>query len=175
MPRILTLSALSFLSFCLVSVASSCAAEADAGAKPVDFSREIKPLLAAKCYACHGPDGGKRKGDLRLDVKTDALKKILKPGEGGQCELERINLGDADHVMPPKVAKTGPLSPQQIDLLQRWVDQGEIRLALGLRQTRAPAPPEVKNKEWVKNAIDAFIAAGQEHAGPPARPAGRTA
>ena len=167
MPRTTTLTALSSFALCLVGVPACFAAAADPAPKPVDFGRDVKPILAAKCYACHGPDGGKRKGDLRLDVKTDALKKILKPGEGGVCELvKRIHLGDADHVMPPKAAKTGPLSPPQLELLQRWVDQGgKFDMHWAYVKPVRPAPPEVKNKEWVRNAIDAFIAASQEREG----------
>jgi hypothetical protein len=165
MHRILIVTAIAAL--CLLSTSASRATAAEPPAKPVDFNRDIRPLLAAKCYACHGPDEGRRKGKFRLDVKEEAHKKAIKPGDAaGSILVKRITSDDLDKVMPPPSAKTDPLTPQQIELLRRWIDQGakyEIHWAY-IKPTR-PALPEVKNKEWVKNAIDAFIAAGHEQQG----------
>ena len=164
MPRTIPTAFLSF-SLCLIGVAAASAA--DPAPKPVDFAREVKPIFAAKCYACHGPDGNKRRGDLRLDIKTDALKKIVKPGDAAGSDLvKRINGDVPDHLMPPPTAKTGPLSPEQIDTLRRWVDQGaKFDLHWAYVKPVRPPLPDVKNKAWLRNPIDAFVAAAQEREG----------
>lgn len=135
--------------------------------KPVDFSREVKPILATKCYACHGPDEGKRKAKLRLDLKESALKKVIKPGDAaGSPFVKRITTDDPTEVMPPTTAHTGALSPQQIDILRRWVAEGaKFDVHWAYVKPVRPAVPEVKNKAWVKNPIDAFVAAGHEKHG----------
>jgi hypothetical protein len=46
----------------------------------VEFNRAIRPILAAKCYACHGPDKDKREAELRLDVRAETVKTAIKPG-----------------------------------------------------------------------------------------------
>jgi Protein of unknown function (DUF1553)/Protein of unknown function (DUF1549)/Planctomycete cytochrome C len=145
----------------------STAAAADPAPKPVDFTHDVKPLLAAKCYACHGPDEGKRKAKLRLDEADAALKKVIKPGNAGaSLFVKRITTEDVTEVMPPTTAKTGSLTASQIDLLRRWVEQGaKFDLHWAYVKPTRPAVPDVKNKAWVKNAIDAFVAAGHEHAG----------
>src|SRR3989442_1751152 len=52
--------------------------------RPVDYGREIKPLLADRCYACHDPDKGQRKAGLRLDLRDEAVKSAIKPGGAGE-------------------------------------------------------------------------------------------
>ncbi len=138
-----------------------------AAAEPVDFTREIKPLLAARCYACHGPDEGRRKGKFRLDVKEDALKKAIKPHDAaGSLLVKRLLTDDIDKVMPPPSAKAEPLTPQQIDLFRRWIDQGaKFDLHWAYVKPTRPALPVGKNKAWVRNAVDAFVAAGHEKQG----------
>jgi hypothetical protein len=148
-------------------LASASTSAADPAAKPIDFAREVKPIFAAKCYACHGPDGNKRRADLRLDIKTDALKKVVKPGDAaGSALVKRIHGEDPEHIMPPKASKTGPLSPEQIDTLQRWVEQGaKFDLHWAYVKPVRPPPPDAPNKAWVRNPIDAFIAAAQAREG----------
>ncbi len=142
-------------------------AAADPAVKPVDFSRDVRPILATKCYACHGPDEGKRKAKLRLDVKESALKKVIKPGDDASSEFVlRITTDDPTEIMPPLTAHTGPLTPQQIALLRRWVAEGaKFDVHWAYVKPVRPAVPEVKNKAWVKNPIDAFITAVQEKHG----------
>src|SRR5690348_15606867 len=96
-----------------------------AEAPPVNYSRDIKPLLAAHCYACHGPDEGKRKAKLRLDERASALKKAIKPGDPAHSSLiERVASDDPDEVMPPPSNKRPKLTAEQINLLRRWIEQG---------------------------------------------------
>jgi len=74
-------------------------------AVPVDFRREILPILSSNCFLCHGPDSQTRKADLRLDAKESALRKkepVIVPGKSGESELvRRVMSTDADEVMPP--------------------------------------------------------------------------
>jgi hypothetical protein len=95
----------------------------------VDFEREIRPLLSDACYTCHGPDEGKRKAELRLDVREGAFRehegrRAVVPGKPDQSELyRRLLTDDADDRMPP--AKSGrSLTAKQIDLVRRWIAQG---------------------------------------------------
>ena len=85
----------------------------------------MRPILADKCFRCHGPDAAHRKADLRLDVapaKDDA--RALAPGKPDASELvRRIQTADPDEAMPPPDSgKT--LSRDEIATLRRWIEQG---------------------------------------------------
>src|SRR3954454_11658885 len=68
---------------------------------PVDYARDVKPILAGKCYACHGPDAGQRKAKLRLDVRAEAVKEAIVPGNAAESPLfERVASHEAKTVMP---------------------------------------------------------------------------
>jgi mono/diheme cytochrome c family protein len=140
---------------------------AAADSKPVDYSREVQPILTAHCYACHGPDEGKRKAKLRLDQRAAAVKQAVKPGDAAHSPLvERVVSADPDQVMPPPASKKGPLSPAQIDVLRRWIDQGaKFDIHWAYAKPGRPALPIVKNTSWVRNPIDAFVVTGQESHG----------
>src|SRR3954464_9465530 len=101
------------------------------GAAPpsVDFNYDIRPILSAKCYACHGQDEAARKAKLRLDVREDALREHedgtpIVPGDVKASALvQRITSHDPEEVMPPP--KEGqPLTAREIDLLSRWIAEG---------------------------------------------------
>ena len=76
-------------------------------AEPVDFSRDIRPILVSKCFACHGPDDKARQGELRLDTLADATAKrdrrqAIVPGRSVLSELmRRIGSTDPETRMPP--------------------------------------------------------------------------
>ncbi|HMF14619.1 MAG TPA: PSD1 and planctomycete cytochrome C domain-containing protein, partial [Gemmataceae bacterium] len=134
---------------------------------PVNYTRDIKPILSSRCYACHGPDEGKRKAKLRLDVRDVAIKKAIKPGEAAGSELiARISSKEPEEVMPPPTAKVPALTPREIDLFKRWIDQGakfDIHWAY-VKPARA-ALPELKDKSWPRNAIDYFVSAKRQATG----------
>jgi hypothetical protein len=98
-------------------------------AKPVDFSRDIQPILSENCYHCHGPDAKARKAKLRLDQMEGAMRTqdgvtVVKPGDSKGSELiARIFTTDEDDVMPPPKANR-VLAGAQKELLRRWVDEG---------------------------------------------------
>src|SRR5437667_6149394 len=97
--------------------------------QPVDFDRQVRPILADTCYTCHGPDPKQRKADLRLDTKEGAFGKLgdvfpIVPGKPGVSEIvRRITSKDRDEMMPPPKSNR-KLSPEQIALLTRWIKEG---------------------------------------------------
>jgi hypothetical protein len=143
------------------------AGESSAG--KVDFDRDIRPILAENCYACHGPDENKRKAGLRLDLKEGAFQRLksdnvaVVPGHPEKSALiERITAQDEDDRMPP--LKTGKrLTPPQVDLLRRWIAEGAAwKTHWAYTKPERPAVPQVKNKRWPKNEIDSFVLARLE-------------
>lgn len=99
-------------------------------AQEIDFRKQIQPILSEHCSQCHGVDESTREGGLRLDVRESALaggessRSAIVPGKASESEIiRRVLSKDADEVMPPPSLQK-PLSPEQIELLQRWIDQG---------------------------------------------------
>jgi mono/diheme cytochrome c family protein len=141
-------------------------------APPVDFNRQILPILADNCFACHGPDETQRKAKLRLDTKEGAFGKLrsgghaIVPGKSAESVLvERITEDDPHRIMPP--AKSGKhLKPEQIALLKQWIDQGAPWTAhWAWAPPRRPALPKVGDASWPRNPIDSFILARLEKEG----------
>lgn len=116
----------SFLLLGLIGLASIHAAE------PVNFSREVLPILSQNCLACHGPDEGHREADLRLDTHEgataihDSVAAIV-PGKPELSELiARIVSDDEDEVMPPPKSHKPRLSDEEVALLRRWIAEGAV-------------------------------------------------
>lgn len=139
----------------------------DAVDLPVDYVRQIKPLLARRCYSCHGVL--KQQNGLRLDVTSTILQggdsgPAIVPRDSGQSLLlARISATDATR-MPPEGE---PLSADQISLLRRWIDEGaqapdeplpaDPREHWSFRPPVRPAIPHAENDQAGTNPIDAFI------------------
>jgi len=91
----------------------------------IDFDRDVRPILAEHCYACHGPS--KQKGGLRLDRKPAAFQggdsgPVIVPGKANDSLVVRLTAGlEEDRVMPPKGER---LASQQVAALRAWIDQG---------------------------------------------------
>ena len=131
------------------------------GSASVDFDREIRPILAGHCFACHGPDADKRQAELRLDVRADAIQSgALAPGDPQASALvARIFSPDDDEVMPPP-EHGKPLSESQKASLQRWVQEGaEYKQHWSFRPLSRPAVPAAMEDPWCVNPIDAFVLA----------------
>src|SRR5437667_2176267 len=88
----------------------------------IEYNRDIRPILAENCFACHGPDSASRKADLRLDKREVAVEHdAIVPGKPAQSSLvERISSSDADEVMPPPATKK-QLTAAQKEKLQQWI------------------------------------------------------
>lgn len=97
--------------------------------QPVQFARDVLPILSANCFACHGPDEHERQADLRLDLEVDAKalrdgKAAIMPGSIAQSSIvERMTSDDPDLVMPPPTANR-QLEPAEIDIIRRWISEG---------------------------------------------------
>src|SRR3954447_21074364 len=95
--------------------------------RPVDFQKDVRPILATSCYEGHGER--KQKAGLRLDRKADALHggddgPVIVPGDGAASLLVRNVAGvDPDTLMPP-AGKGKRLTPEQVGILRAWIDQG---------------------------------------------------
>jgi mono/diheme cytochrome c family protein len=134
------------------------------GAAKLSFNQSIQPILSENCYACHGPDPGARKAKLRLDraefayAPHDKSGPAIIPGQPDKSPLvEKIEAKNPkDRMPPPEAHKT--LKPEQIALLRAWVKQGAVYEEHWSFIAPTPqAVPQVKQKEWVRNAIDNFI------------------
>lgn len=133
-------------------------------ADPVNFSREILPLLSDNCFKCHGPDEHARKSGLRLDTPEGAFA----PGKSGAVAIvpkasqrseviRRLTTDDPDDIMPPRESNRH-LSPVQVELIRRWIDEGA---PWGRHWAFDPPvrPPVPKMSLGFRNPIDAFIQA----------------
>jgi hypothetical protein len=149
------------LIFGVILGAATCSAE------PIDFSRQIRPILSENCIACHGPDDKGRKGKLRLDDEQDAKRDrkgdfVILPGKPEQSELiKRIESDDPDDVMPPpKQHKTIP--PAQLALLKEWIRQGA---PWGRHWSYEPVARPTVPANGEANPVDAFLADRQKKEG----------
>jgi mono/diheme cytochrome c family protein len=138
-------------------VAMLAISRATAAEPAVDFSREIQPLLAKRCFACHGPDT--QEGGLRLDGQAasraalDSDDRAIVPGDpAASALLARITSDDPELRMPPEGTR---LSATQVDALRRWIAEGaEYREHWAFRPVMRPEPPPSAPGT---SPIDAFI------------------
>ena len=149
-------------------------AQVASAAEPTDYEQDIKPVLAVRCYACHG--ALKQEGGLRLDTGEF----IRQGGDSGPAVqagqiaesllLERVSADDLSYRMPPEGE---PLAPDQIVHLQHWIEQGTLSPPneapeqnpadhwAFVSPMKAPIPT-VADPAWSRHPIDAFVA--QQHA-----------
>jgi mono/diheme cytochrome c family protein len=138
---------------------------ASPAADRVDFARDIRPILSNHCFKCHGP--AVQKSKLRLDDRAAAVKKgAITPGKVADSALiQRVcEPSDEDGRMPPPDAGER-LSPEQIAKLRTWIEQGaEYAPHWAFVKPASVAPPAVRQKEWARNPVDAFVLARLEAA-----------
>ena len=143
----------------------------------IDYLRQVKPVLAERCFSCHG--ALKQEGGLRLDTAASAIEggdsgPAIEPGDpSASLLLERITSSDDSIRMPQE---GHPLKPEQIAALQTWIEQNAEAPAgeqpeqdpqdhWAFRPIARPSVPRVANSAWVLNPIDAFIAQQHEQRG----------
>ncbi len=144
---------------------------ATAKERPVDFDREIRPILSDNCFACHGPDEQARQAKLRLDTKEGMFAdrggyQVIVGGKSAASRLYlRVSSKDPGFRMPP-VYSNRSLTPQQVELVRQWIDQGaQWRVHWAFVPPNRPATPQVKGQSWPRNPIDNFVLARLESEG----------
>ena len=141
-------------------------------ARPVDFNREVRPILSKNCFPCHGSDEAKRAKGLRLDQREAAVKPLksgeaaIVPGDPDSSNLvARISEEDDTVRMPPRKAGNR-LSPAEVDVLTRWVQQGaNYAEHWALIAPKAESLAKVKDAAWPRGGLDYWILARLEHEG----------
>jgi hypothetical protein len=140
--------------------------------RKIDYNRDVRPILAKNCFPCHGQDEAKRAKGLRLDRRESAMKPLkdgataIVPSDPESSELVwKITEEDETLRMPPR--KTGTrLTPSDIDLLRRWIEQGaEYATHWALIAPQALPLPAVRDTAWPKTGIDFWILARLEREG----------
>ena len=130
---------------------------------PLEFNRDIRPILSDKCFACHGFDAKTREAELRLDTAegVSALRdgtQAIKPGDLEHSEVwKRVTSTDEDEVMPPPESNKH-LTEGEKALIKRWIEEGaEYQAHWALILPRKPTPPALVPSALVRNPIDKFI------------------
>jgi hypothetical protein len=146
-------------------------AVAEDPAKPVNFTRDVRPILSNACFHCHGPDEEFREAELRLDQRDGLFEDrdgyvLVKPGDHSESELiRRILSEDSDEMMPP-ADSTKSLTEQQKQILVQWVQQGaEWQEHWSFVPPSRSALPDVSRPEWCRNEIDRFALWQMDRAG----------
>ncbi len=146
---------------------SALLAASFACAAPVDFTRDIQPIFAKRCVACHG--AAQQMKDLRLDGRDSALKVIVPGNSTGSKLIARVSSDKKGFSMPPVGA---PLTPAEIAVLRTWIDEGAKWPAAAkptvaatlwsLKPVQRPQVPGVRQRTWARNPIDNFVLARLE-------------
>jgi mono/diheme cytochrome c family protein len=136
------------------------AQDATASISTIDFARQVQPILAKHCYACHGPD--KAEGGLRFTSKEAVFSELdsgfqaivaHKPGESEV--FKRLTAEDEDERMP---AEAAPLLPEEIEIIRKWIKQGaQWHEHWGFSKPQIADVPKVDNAQWNQHPIDQFI------------------
>ena len=150
-------------------------AQAGLAASEVDFNRDIRPILADRCFHCHGPAEKDRQAHLRLDrpdgeegaLRTLAGSTAIKPGDLDSSQLwYRITTDDENERMPPADVHKKPLSVDEQQLFKKWVLQGaEYDEFWAFVPPKRTARPEVKHEAWRNGFIDPYVMARLEQQG----------
>ena len=131
----LVVLAIGFGGYLAIGVATAAAQEPS---QPLEFHRDIRPILAESCLLCHGPNDAIRQADLRFDT-DDFVERLVVPGDAEASLLyERLTTDDPIRRMPPAGMS---LSDEQIDLVRRWIDGGAA-MGAALADADVPAMPE---------------------------------
>ena len=160
---LLTLGIFASIVWFLNTTKTASVTPAQAPVKPVDFNRDIRPILSDTCFKCHGPDEKQRMANLRLD-DTEGLfvdrggYRIIVPGNAAQSKLfQKISSQDDSIRMPPTYSGR-TITAKQIELIKEWIDLGaKWEMLWSFVPPKRPPVPEVKDKAWPQNPIDNFV------------------
>ena len=140
-------------------------------AQEVEFNRDIRPIFSDKCYTCHGPGVANRQTKLRFDTESAAKQDLgghfaIVPGDLEKSVIiRRITAVNPAMRMPP-VRSVYKLSDHEIDLIQRWIQQGAVwEKHWSFIPPKRRQPPEVKEHNWPRNPIDNFALARLDREG----------
>jgi hypothetical protein len=150
----------------LVSILLIALATRASAGSGVSYAYEVRPILADKCFACHGPDASKRDSGLRLDsaegaaaALKDSPEKAIVPGDPGKSVVwQRISSKDPEQIMPPPKSHL-TLSDGEKGVLRRWIEQGAKYEPHWAFQPipDSVAVPELKDPAWPKETLDRFV------------------
>ncbi len=137
-------------------------------AEEVQFNRDVRPILADKCFNCHGPDAGSREAEIRLDDRENTLRDrdgyhVVDLESPLKSELlSRVSAKDDEGRMPPPESGTR-LTSKEIETLKNWIVQGaKYETHWSFTPPNRPEAPQVKNSRWCQNEIDNFVLANLE-------------
>jgi hypothetical protein len=139
----------------------------------IDYSRDVRPILAQHCFACHGADKEalKKTGNMRLDTFAGATAdrggyKAITPGHPEKSAMwARVTAELPDLRMPPVNSGAKPLTAAEKAILKKWIEEGaEYRAHWAFIAPTMPALPQVSNSKWARNDIDRFILARLDEA-----------
>ena len=150
---------------------TTCSWGQEQPSRTIDYARDVRPILSANCFRCHGPDEGSREGKLRLDSRSAALqpgesgKAAIVPGKLDASELvRRIESSDNDEIMPPPSSKKS-LTAEHRRVLKQWITDGaEYQQHWAFVAPEARDVPTPKMPNWARNPIDNFLLAKLEAA-----------
>jgi len=163
------------LLLCALPAVSAQESSANDTLGTVSFNRDVRPLIADRCFHCHGPDANDRKGKLRLDqaggpqgaYRTLYGTQAITPGSLDDSELwYRLTTDDENDAMPPLESHKQPLDASERDLIKRWIEQGaayEDYWAF-VAPVRPPAA-KVQNDQWCRQPLDRFVLRALETSG----------
>ena len=151
-----------FLVLCLSATPLAALPTLD-NAADVDFQKDVRPILADNCFACHGPDANARQADLRLDTREGAFAdrggyQVIVPGNAKASRLfERMSHAQEIARMPPPTADRHP-TPDQVETIRRWIDAGAEWIShWAFEAPVRPAVPDIVETGRPTNEIDAFV------------------
>jgi Protein of unknown function (DUF1549)/Planctomycete cytochrome C len=137
------------MAFLLAMAATGTPGQAAEG---IRFNRDIRTILTDNCMQCHGPDKSKRKANLRLDIREEAIKAgVIVPGKTEDSPLiARILNTDPAKVMPPPKSNK-KLTAEQKNLLKQWVAEGAVYQGHWSyeKPIRAEIPPGTNNVDFL--------------------------
>ncbi|MFN3152305.1 PSD1 and planctomycete cytochrome C domain-containing protein [Bremerella sp.] len=160
---------LRFVLFLLVAIsaATGLVPRAAWAQSSIDFNRDIRPIFAARCFACHGPDESHREADLRLDHRDAAVDygAIVPSSPEESLLIERIFTDDPDLQMPPPHTND-TLTAEQKEKFKRWIQEGAPYAEhWAFVPPEKPPVPEVSDSNWPRDNIDRFVLARLEKEG----------